>query len=412
LVRKSVEAVVFVALLLSGTLSSPALGAEAGHPVPDLSAVTGLLDVFDAIMARHPDYAAEAERLERLREAERQAELQAKVAINESDEEIQRRIDALFAMSAYRFYFLKFRNVTPDLHRRILQALPYQAIRSPADISRNLQELCLNLEAMRPWLADVVSRIDLPRCRDQALPWLPEGKYGVPEVFFLYDGNGDAFAYLGVVIFDLFSLVLRKTPSDRRFADLAGVDIQRIEPVLAHEFHHVFAAPLRRGRESKPPDWQGGVRQFLAQRMVSEGVAMRCDLAPGVRREVMEDTTTVAYWIGQLNEKFAGLDSGELGEEEWQGWYGETYQDLARERLREFLARTRPAADLDSLACRHATARPSLVYTLGWWMISRILDLPDGHVRVMNLLSAPSEVFTVYNEAVDGASPELLVTSP
>ncbi len=43
---------------------------------------------------------------------------------------------------------------------------------------------------------------------------------------------------------------------------------------------------------------------------------------------------------------------------------------------------------------------PSLDYTLGWWMISRILDAPGGYDTVMRLLSAPDQLFSEYNRAI------------
>jgi len=392
-------------------VSEGAATADRGSTALDVSGVTGLLDVLDALAAEHPDYADESRRIESMGEAERRAALDAKAAANASNGEINRAIDTLYVTSAYRLYFMQFRNVSSEVHRRILLALPYEAINSPADISRNLRELWFNRDAVRAWVDDAFSKVDLDRCRDEATRWLPKGEYEVPPVYFFYDGNGDAFARLGAVCFDLYGLVFRKRPPESRFDDLANLDVAQIEPVLAHEFHHVFAGSIPRGQKPPGGEWQDQRKSELASRIVSEGVAMRCDVGEGLRRDAMEDTATVAFWIGQLNGKFAQLEAGTLSNEQWQRWLGTTYYDLARELLREYLATQNPGADIDAMMRHHSAARPSLVYTLGWWMISRILEDPDGRERVLALLSDPDRVFAEYNRSIgEDAPPGLRVT--
>ncbi len=394
-----------------GRESNRAHAASASSSPLDVSGVTGLLDVLDALAVKHPDYADGSRRIESMGEAERRVVLDAKAASNASDDEINRAIDTLYATNAYRLYFMQFRNVSPEVHRRILLALPYEAISSPAGISQNLQEVWFNRDALRAWVDDAFRKVDLDRCRDEATRWLPEGEYKVPPVYFIYDGNGDAFVRFGAVCFDLFGLVFRKRPAESRFEDLANLNIDRVEPVLAHEFHHVFAGSIPRGREASGGGWQDPRKSELASRIVSEGVAMRCDVGEGLRRDAMEDTVTVAYWIGELNEKFAQLDARDLSDEQWRQWFGATYHDLARERLRDYLARQHPGADIDALMSRYAAERPSMVYTLGWWMISRIVEDPDGRERVLALLSDPDRVFAEYNRSIgEDAPPELRVT--
>jgi hypothetical protein len=383
-----------------GGSSGQAIAVSAEGSALDVSGVTGLLDVLDAIAARHPDYAEESRRLEAMGEAERRVALEAKVAANASDDEINRLIDVLYATDAYRMYFIQFRNVSPEVHRRILLALPYQTISSPADISHKLRELWFNRGALRAWVDGAFREVDLGKCRDEAARWLPPGRYEAPPVYFVYDGNGGAFVRFGAVCFDLFGLVFRKRPPETRFDDLANLDIAQIEPVLAHEFHHVFARSIPRKQKQSGRGWQAQRRSELASLIVSEGVAMRCNLGEGLKRAAMEDTATVVYWIGQLNEKLAELEKGEISEEQWQQWLETTYQDLARERLRDFLAREYPGGDLEVLMSQHGAERPMMVYTLGWWMISRILEDPDGHERVVSLLSDPDRVFAEYNQSI------------
>lgn len=405
MIPKRLRAAVVLAALVSAIVCAPVAGS-ADEPTLDATAVFALLDLLDTLMAKHSDYEVEASRIERLTPDERRAALDAKAAGNAADPEIGRLIDGLHATPAYVMYFLQFRYTSRDTHRRVLLALPYEAISSPAGISHTFKELCLHRDEVRAWVNDVVGRIDVDACRRGAMEWLPAGDYPTPVVRFIYDGNGDAFAQFGGVCFDLFSLIIRRRPVAGRFDDLDGVGVDKIEKVLAHEFHHVFAGPLRT-RGPEPDDWRAREVQYVAQRIVSEGVAMRCDLGPGVRRDVMEDTVTVAFWIDQLNEKLAAMAAGAISEEDMQAWHSGSYGAPARERLRDFFARTRPGDDADALVARHAASRPSMVYTLGWWMISRILDQPDGRARVIDLLSEPGRVFAVYNEAM-GAAPETL----
>jgi hypothetical protein len=400
----SILIIVIAAPVVENGALSDRTAADAGNPALDVSGVTGLLDVLDAIAVKHPDYAEESGRLEAMGEAERQVALEAKAAENADDEEINRLIDVLYATDAYRMYFVQFRNVSPEIHRRILLAMPYQAISSPADISRKLQELWFSRDALRAWVDGAFREVDLGKCRDEAARWLPPGKYEVPPVYFMYDGNGDAFVRFGAVCFDLFGLVFRKRPPETRFDDLANLDIAQIEPVLAHEFHHVFASSIPRRQKQSGGGWQAQRKYDLTSRIVREGVAMRCNIGEGLKRDVMEDTVTVVHWIGQLNEKLAELEKGEISEEQWKQWLEATYQDLARERLRDFLAREYPGGELGVLMSQNQAERPMMVYTLGWWMISRILEDADGHERAVNLLSDPDLVFAEYNRSIGEAA--------
>ncbi len=382
-------------------LSNSAVFAEQAKL--DVEAVHKLLDVLDAIMDKHADYASESARIDAMPETERGSALEAKASQNASDERINALIDTLHETLAYRMYFSQFRYTTREVHRRVLLALPYAAISSPGGISHNFKELCFHREAVRAWVDEVVGRIDVKRSRDVAEMWLPEGQYGLPPVHFVYDGSGDAFVQLGHVCFDLFGLVMRERPPAVRFEDLSAVDAHRIELVLAHEFHHVFARRLRQTHSSKLDDWRERLKAQLAERMVSEGVAMRCNVE-GLRREVMEDPATLEFWFAQLNTKLAELNAGTLSEEQWQHWISASYQQPARERLKDFFTRKDADADIEHLMDQHAPSRPSLIYTLGWWMISRVLETPDGHQRVMQLLATPDRLFMTYNETVGDAS--------
>jgi hypothetical protein len=254
-----------------------------------------------------------------------------------------------------------------------------------------------------------VRKVDVARCRDIAVQWLPEGDYGIPTTHFIYDGNGDAFVLFGSVCYDLFSLVVGKRPRETRFNNLSAVGIETIERVMGHEYHHVFAAPYLYPPGRSHATWQEKWKDRIIRQIVSEGVAMRCDVEAGMRRDAMEDTATVAYWIGELNAKLAALDDGTIAEDELQKWYGATFQETARVLLKSYLERRYPDEDPAGKLQEHATARPTFVYTLGWWMVSRILESDAGKEKVIRLLSQPDELFETYNASLQGASPALRV---
>jgi hypothetical protein len=387
---RTLVAVATAAILV---LSSPNARARTDSPL-DTSAIYALLDVIDAIMAAHPDYEAEAERINGLEGEARAAALAETRAVNAGTEAITAAIDALFDTTAYTLYFNRFRNATPETHRDILLALPYQAARGPADVSANLMELCRHREVVRAWVDGTVARVDPAVCVGIAAEWLPPGDYRPVPVRFIYDGNGDAFNTFGGIVFDLFSVVLRFRPPVRRFENLDGVGVDRIEKVIAHEYHHAFAYPLHLPPALTPVQKR---EQQLATGMVREGTALLCDLGPGLRREVMEDSATVQWWIDAVNEKLAATSDGTLSDDDWDGWFDSTYGELAMERLREYIGRDEPEVMAAALAGKQGASRPMLIYTLGWYMINRILAAPDGKERVLALLQSPQRVFAEYN---------------
>jgi hypothetical protein len=352
--------------------------AASGGDVLNIDGVTRLLDVLDAVVAEPNDSTL-----------------------------VDARVDTLVATTAYRLYYSKFSNMSPRQHRKIFHALPENALPGVADISSNLQELCGQRDEVRTWVDEVIARIDPQRCCAIAEQWLPPGEYRVPPTYFIYDGNGDAFTYFGNVVFDLFGLVMRHRPSATRFENLGSSGRESIERVLAHEYHHVFAASSLYGRRPSFERWQDGAKDRLIRSIVSEGVAMRCDGRPVMTRTVMEDPVVVAYWIGELERVFAALDAGTISEEELQEWERRSYHDTALGLLRDHLVRQQGPETGESLYRQNPTARPSLVYTLGWWMIAKIADQPGGQALTVELLSDPYAVIERYN-AVMNEVPETL----
>jgi hypothetical protein len=326
---------------------------------------------------------------------------------NAQSPEINRRIDALFATTAYKLYYMKFHNMSPDKHRDIFYGLPYEAIPGPAGISSNLKELCHNREAVRVWIRTVVGRIDPEHCRQVASKWLPPSTYTIPDTYFIYDGNGDAFAKFGSVVFDLFGLVMLQRHPDTRFNKLEQAGKNTIERVLSHEYHHVFSERYLYPSGRSFATWQARRKDAIIRSIVNEGVAMRCDGRREMQRAVMEDTATVVFWIDELEKIFTALDDGSMDETSFQAWFRDSFHDTAVARLRDYLSRAYGANELDALLEEHIVSRPSMIYTLGWWMVSRIAAAPEGRDVVISLLSNPHRIFEEYNATVSANPDEL-----
>jgi len=386
-----------IAAAAAGLLLFLVPAASSDRPL-DTSAVYALLDVIDAIMAAHPDYEAEAARIDTLDADARAAALLESRDANAGNEAITSRIDALLSTTAYQLYFRQFRFTKPQTHRDLLLSLPYEAARGPDAVSENLKELCRHRREVRAWVDGTLARVDLDASVESAARWLPPGDYRPYAVHFIYDGTGDAFASMGGIVFDVFSVVFHERPAATRFEHLDGAGLERIEDVIAHEYHHAFARPL--ARMPTPSTALERREQRVAARMVSEGVAMRCDLEPGMRRDVIEDPAVVAGWIEALNDKFAATSTGTLSDDDWEAWLEASYGELAMERLQDYFERTRPGEDANRLARVNARARPMLVYTLGWTMINRIAQGPGGRQRVLALLESPHRVFAEYNRTL------------
>jgi hypothetical protein len=398
-------------LFVITTLLTSAAPATANSPDKlSIEGVVRLLDVLDAIMEQNADYQSALDRAATMSAEERDAFFSEKARQNAADPTINEKIDALVTSQPYTLYYLKFRNVTKDIHREVLCALPYRAISSPAGIADHFKELCDHRDVVRQWIT-MVEKVDGNRCRDGAREWLPPADYAIPSTYFIFDGNGDAFALMGSVVFDIYSVVLAKRPAKGRYDNLETVTVERIERVLAHEFQHVFAGPYLYPSGRQYPTWQADWKDRFIRQFVSEGVAMRCSVDDGLRKTLMEDSVVVSYWIGQLNEKLAALDDGTITEDELSRWYSATYHETARELLKVYLMARYSHEVIGEKLEVHAAARPSFVYTLGWWMISRILEDGAGKDAVIGLLSDPQDLFDLYNEAVSARYPELRVVT-
>lgn len=386
--------------LLVGAPPCTADDAGSTQAKLDVSAVMQLLDVLDLLVRKNPGYKATVANLNTLPRDVAHRELQLRVDKNAADLEIQSAIQQLLDSPTYRLYYKQFRNVTPEIHRKMLCALPYTAIDGPAGIALNWQELTMELDSVRAWASGVLTRVDLKRSQEVAARWLPPGEYSPPLIHFFYDGNGDAFALDGEVGMDLYGTVFARRAPHVRFRDLSDFGVERVELILAHELNHVYAERYLYPPGRKYADWREKWKDRLVRQIVSEGVAMQCDVGPGFRRTVMEDTGVVRFWIGELNARLAAFRDQTVTESEIERWFANSFHAAAVTLLNEYRKRTTPTGDSASFMRLHQIDRPSMIYTLGWWMVGRISEGGRNRDRVIALLSDPTALFETYNKSL------------
>jgi hypothetical protein len=258
-------------------------------------------------------------------------------------------------------------------------------------------------------VAETISKINLSRSHKIALAWLPPGDYAIPKTCFIYDGYGDAFALRDGVDFDIYSLVVRQVPEEERFLAHDSTTVDEIEKTLAHEYHHVYARRyLLKNWDSTASSEKQWIDYFLYQ-IVAEGVAMQCNPSSGFKRQILEDTATVAYYIARLNEKFSGLKNGTISGDEINKWYQANSDQTARQLLKDYIERKFPPDKRDELFRRHMIDRPIFEYVIGWWMITRILQMPGGKDKVMAILSSPEKILEYYNASLPPDAGEMRV---
>lgn len=317
------------------------------------------------------------------------------------------QIDALLSSPAYEFYYRQFRNVTPAVHRRILLALPYAAIPAPASIADNLLEVVDNLDALTGWANVLGPRINVDSCRSMAMNWLPPGDYEAPTTYFILDGNADAFANDGKICFDLYSTILRDRTPESRYADLDKIPLDDLHRIVAHEYHHIFAQQYYDRYPVETGDWKTTWYNRQVRRMVQEGTAMHCNPPEGLSRETKEDTATVVAWLRSLEQELLAVRNGQVDEDAVRVWTEATYYDSAMSFLRLYLSKTLSDEDLERAVRAHPVDRPSLVYTLGWWMVSRISHDGANPESVRDLVINPTTLVTKYNATIPAGADSL-----
>ncbi len=384
--------------------------AQIPHIAPgtaiNIEPVTQLIDLIETLIIQNPKYPQMSVTLTGMDKAARDSVIDSLITGNAASPAISQKIEALLNSRAYELYYRQFRNMTPKQHRRILHALPYTAIRSPADVAQHLLEMVTHVDSLKRWINKVVASVNLDRSRQIARKWLPPGDYTLPPIHFIFDGNGDAFAREGEIVFDLYGVIFSGRSADTRFTNLAAIGTDEIEAVLAHELHHIFIYPqLRNSAPSADAPWRERWRWQIIRGMVTEGVAMHCNPPEGFKRMIQEDTAVVAYWIRELNEKHEMLQLDEAVEDDFWQWMAKTYQDGAGEVLAEYLGRDFNGEELR----RHQADRPMLIYTLGWWMASRLSDNGKRPDELIKLLAEPRMLFTHYNRLMADAPDSLKI---
>ena len=232
------------------------------------------------------------------------------------------------------------------------------------------------------------------------MSWLPRGDYEAPLTYFICDGNGGAFALRGKVCLDLYSMLLRPRPDDTRYDSLGNSTVDVLQRVIAHEYHHIFAERFYSEYPIESSDWRTTWYNKLVRRMVSEGTAMQCNPPEKFNRAIMEDTATVAAWISSLRLELAGIRNDQMDEKAAEAWMDATYFDSAMPLLRIYLKGTFQGDELDRQVSAHAVDRPSLAYTLGWWMVSRISREGTDPEAVRELVVHPMSLVQTYNALI------------
>ena len=401
-------------LVVGATL--PGTTAQANPPVStslprseslDVTPVRDLLHLTRTILEENPGYEATIASLATMDRTARQDSLHMLMQRNSINPRIVNEIEKLLAAPAYRLYYQQFRAANPAAHRKFFFALPYFATDGPGGVGECLLELCRHQREIDEWYNEVISQIDIGRCLAVAYEWLPPGEYSVPKTYFIYDGMGDAFVRNRMVCFDLRGVILSKRHTASRFENLDGIGTDRIERVLAHEFHHIFAQDILFPEGDKDSTWQGRWKDDITRALVSEGLAMQCDPKEGLDKAVRQDSTVIRYWINEVNEKFAALDAESISDLAMSAWWGNSFHAPAEILRSEFLARQFPGRNVDTLA--QITAKPDLLHTLGWWMVSHISDGGKYRDEVIRLLSNPEALFSRYNAVIGPGDPRLLI---
>jgi len=323
------------------------------------------------------------------------------VALEERDEkELDRSIDSFLDTEAMRIYFGRFRNVTPEHYRRAFRALPDEKIDAPGDIAKPFYEMVPIRHELRSWVDRLVVRIDVGRCREAALRWLPEGDYPTPEMFLVYDNNAGSYTARGKAFYNLYSGENPRTAS-----------VDEMEAVISHEMHHVLAGPLYKDAARSHARWESAAMDKLIRGMVSEGTAIHCNPPTGFRKALWEDPRTVEALVAELNRELSALEDGRVDEAEFRIWYSATFHELPMRLFMEYLAREYPEDEIEDLVARHVSQRPDLLHALGWWMTSRISGEGRDETAVRELVTNPYQLFDRYNAAL-GPDAEALEVRP
>jgi hypothetical protein len=361
----------------------------------DLTAIHLQLRLFDAISESNPNYEDTLKAIAAVERPRQEARLAALAERNAQNPRIAALVDSLLTSPGYTLYYRQFKNVTPDIHRRIFFALPYRGIPSPADIGQKQLELFHHRDSLAA-LVEIVSTVDIAEAVLIARRWSPPGDSSVPTTYYILDGNGDAFGGRDGVCFDLYGVVLSPRPVAGRYENLAAISTADIEAVLAHEFQHVFAWRYLYRDVPEFDRWQDSWEDILIRGLVSEGVAMQCNPPSGFKRAVFGDTTIVRFWLREVERVIGQIRDDQISEDSVRAWRDRSYHETAQRLLSGYIMRTFSKDDWETVWREH-TDRPDCMHALGWWMVSHIVAAPGGQDAAVQLLIAPHDLFRAYN---------------
>jgi len=114
-------------------------------------------------------------------------------------------------------------------------------------------------------------------------------------------------------------------------------------------------------------------------------------------------------WIRELDRELGAIENNKVTEEAASAWLDSTYQETARLALRQYLSRTVQGEELEREVQAHVVDRPSLIYTLGWWMVSRISREGESPEAVRELIRQPLTLFERYNATIAQSTDSLRV---
>ncbi len=387
-------------------LSPAAAGAAAveAEVKPNAEAVYALCDVIDAIVENNPDYKEIIASLDNLNTGARHQKLDELRQRNAENPSIEKKIDVFLETTAMKTYQWRFRNVTAEHFRDTFLALPYQKISAPGDLALPFFELVGNSNEVRAWVDSLVTRIDLKRCQNIAMKWLPDQEYRLPEVFFVYDNNAGSFTAGNRAFYNLYSGEARELLAG---GGIANFEIEKAEDVIAHELHHVFALPYYQKTRRSHDSWQRTKMDAIIRDLVSEGAAAHCNPPDGFKKMLWEDRQVIEFLLGELNSRFGELMDGTMTEEQFQLWWSSTFYEIPHKLLEEYVERNFPESEIESTVAANVSFRPDLSHALGWWMVSRISVEGAKSEPVKQLVMYPYSLFARYDEVIGGDQPQL-----
>lgn len=393
------SALVVIVLVLHGSVHAeiPAGGYK------ELECVELLFDLIAAIADQNSGYVETLGRIGAMDEAAAASAFDSLALRNRDNPVLAKKIDSLLASDTYQIYFRRFRNVNPEIFRTAFSNLPYRDVPTPGGVSSCFFELSRNVDAVRDWMRDTVRRIDIPRCLAHAERWLPDGDYQPLTIYFIYDSNAGSFTAEGKAFFNLQSMIGEFSYGGGLSQQLSNIDIVSMEAVIAHEMHHIYARPMLYPVGLFFSSWQDRWLNKIVREIVSEGVAGQCNPCTGFKKDIWEDPEILARLIRSLNETCLAMYDGTLDEKAVGAWYSATYQESARELLKDYVLKQYDEQQAEGLLRQYMPVRPDLVHTLGWWMVSCITSRQTDRDAAVSLLADPAALFSAYNASV---SPE------